>query len=110
MTVFDSFFLPKVFERSLIGQNYKNVTFCHRGPFFLSLDTIDNVKKVEYLKEVVALCGGVITENKAEAKIIISERPVPPTNSKQSVVTPTYIFDSAMKGICVDASRFAPKL
>lgn len=97
-------------ERSLIGQkNYQNLTFAHRGPFFLNQTSIESVKKVDYLKEVIALCGGVITPNKAEAKLIISENPVKTTNSKQDVVTPTYIFDSAMKGTCVDTTRFAPK-
>ncbi|CRK95594.1 CLUMA_CG009053, isoform A [Clunio marinus] len=99
----------KVFERSFLGtKNYKNLTFANRGLFFLNIDGIDNKKKVEYLREVILLCSGSITEKLSDASIIVSEQPVA-CEIKQNVVIPTHIFDSAMKGAFQDPSLYTPK-
>lgn len=100
----------QVYQRSILGpKNYKNLTFAHRGPLFIHKTGIENIKKVDYLKEIVTLCGGVITENQSEAAIVISDIPLPAMNPKQVIVTSTYIFDSAMKGSYLEVARYAPK-
>lgn len=90
-------------------KNYKNTTFAHRGFFYLNKDKIDNFKKVEYLKEIIALCGGSITDLLSEAKVIVSDEPMIRDNEQQVVVIPTFIFDSAMTGKCLEATRYNPK-
>lgn len=75
----------------------------------MNRDSIDNLKKIEYIKEIVALCNGAFTENKAAARFIVSDQPATAYNSKQDVVITTFVFDSAMKGKCLEASRYAPK-
>lgn len=96
----------QVYERSVLGtKNYKNSSFANRGSFYLIKETIDNVKKTSYLKEVIELCGGTITEKKAEARYIVSDQPVPSKDWKQIEVNSKYIFDSAMKGTLVEVTR-----
>lgn len=100
----------KVYERSILGtKNYKNLTFANHGPFFLNQETIDNPKKMVYLKEIIELCGGLITDCKFDAKFIVSDKPLNTTGSKQIVVVTTYIFDSAMKGSFLDTEMYQPR-
>lgn len=104
------FSFPQVSERATLGNKiYKNSTFANRGPFFLYQTGIDNSKKIGYLKEIITLCGGAITENHSEALIVVSDQLVPVRNPKQSVVVTTFIFDCAMKGALLEVSRYAPK-
>lgn len=86
------------------------MTFANRGFFFLNNDTIDSLKKVGYLKEIIALCGGKITESISEANIVVSDSPLINVNDQQVVVISTYIFDSAMKGTWLEVSRYSPKI
>lgn len=100
----------QVYQRSILGtKNYKNQTFANRGLFFLNKDGIDNIKKIDYLKEIITLCGGSITEILSEAAILVSDLPLSPSSSKQIVVVTTYVFDSAMKGSFLEVARYAPK-
>lgn len=63
------------------------------------------------MKEVIELCGGEVTEKKAEAHYIVSDQPVTNKTDSQVDVNSTYIFDSAMKGKLLDVVRFyKPKL
>lgn len=103
-------FLWKVYERSILGtKNYQNLTFANQGLFFINKETIDNQKKISYIKEIVLLCSGEFTEDKSMARYIVSDHPMSVTNPKQAVVTPTFVFDSAMKGKCLESSLYAPK-
>ena len=96
----------QVYERSVLGtKNYKNLSFANRGSFYLNKETIDNAKKVDYLKEVITLCGGKITEKKTEARYIVSDKPIHGKASKQIDVNSNYIFDSSMKGALLDVTR-----
>jgi BRCT domain, a BRCA1 C-terminus domain len=94
----------------LLGnRSYKNTTFAHSGPFFLNQESINDANRIKYLTEVILLCGGVMTENKSKAKLIISDAPTSVLNRKQTVVLKSFVFDSAMKGVALDTARFAPK-
>lgn len=100
----------QVYERSILGtKNYKNLTFANHGLFLLNKETIDNPKKVDYLKEIITLCNGTITDNKSLAKFIVSDKPIDTTSDSQIVVVSTYIFDSAMKGSFLEVTRYHPK-
>lgn len=85
------------------------MTFANRGLFFLSTDGIDNVKKVGYLKEIITMCGGNITNTPSEAAYIVSDKPIANKDPNQFVVITTYIFDSAMKGSFVEVARYIHK-
>lgn len=100
----------QVYERSVLGtKNYQNLTFANQGLFYLNKETIDNPKKIDYMKEIVSLCSGSFTENKNEARFIVSDRPMTLSNTKQNVVITTFVFDSAMKGKCLEPLRYTPK-
>lgn len=100
----------QVYERSILGtKNYKNLTFANHGLFFLNQEAIDNPKKTVYLKEIIELCGGLITDRKQDAKFIVSDKPLQQTGNKQIVVVSTYVFDSAMKGSFLDTASYQPK-
>lgn len=99
-----------MYERSIVGtKNYQNSIFANTGPFYLNSETIDNPKKVNYLKEVVVLCGGTVTENKSAARFVVTDRAIACDHPKQAVVDTTFVFDSAMKGTCMEAERYKPK-
>lgn len=100
----------KIYERSVLGKKFKNHTFNLYGPFYIQKETIDNEKKVSYLKEIIEQCGGQLTKNRADAKIIISDHPILTTLVKQpTVVVSTYIFDAAMQGKMISFSKYIPK-
>lgn len=101
----------QVYERSVLGtKNYKNLSFANRGSFYLNKETIDNANKVNYLTEVIELCSGAITENKTEARYIVSDQSLLSKNHNQVHVNSMYIFDSAMKGTLLEVTRsYIPK-
>jgi hypothetical protein len=100
----------KIYERSVLGKRFKNHTFTLYGPFYLQRETIDNEKKVAYLKEIIEQCGGQLTKNRSDAKIIISDHPIPITLVQHpTVVISTYIFDAAMQGKMISFSKYIPK-
>lgn len=96
----------KVYERSILGPIYKNTTFSLHGPFFLNSETIDNTRKVEYLKEIIQLCGGSTAEKLSDASIVISDQAI---ECAQIVVISTFIFDSAMKGTFLEPANYRPR-
>lgn len=100
----------KIYERSVLGKRFKNHTFSLYGPFYVQRETIDNDKKVAYLKEIIEQCGGQLTKNRAEAKIIISDQSILTTLVKQpTIVISTYIFDAAMQGKMISFTKYIPK-
>lgn len=105
------FDLKQINEKFLLGKRFKNHTFTLHGPFFIQKETIDNAKKYLYVKEIILKCGGVLTANRTDAKIIVSDRKISTTwLRKPIVVTSTFIFDSAMQGKIVSSfSKYAPK-
>lgn len=62
-----------------------------------------------YLKEIIELCGGLITACKFDAKYIVSDKALESADSKQIVVVSTYIFDSAMRGSFLNTAVYQPK-
>ncbi|KAG5678652.1 hypothetical protein PVAND_008308 [Polypedilum vanderplanki] len=102
----------KIYERMVLGRNFKNQIFSHYGPFFINKDSIDNQKKIEYLKEIIQKCNGTLTKNKYDAKIIISDRPIPlyPSFRRPTVVQSTYIFDVAMQSKMLPTAKYTPKI
>lgn len=100
----------KIYERSVLGKNFKNRTFTLYGPFYIQRETIDNEKKVTYLKEIIEQCGGQVTKTRSDAKIVVSDLPILTTLIKQpTVVVSTFIFDSAMQGKMVPTGKYIPK-
>ncbi|XP_070497633.1 uncharacterized protein MCPH1 [Chironomus tepperi] len=102
----------KICERSILGKNFKNHSFSHYGPFYINKDTIDNLKKYEYVKEIIKLCNGNLTSNINDAKMIVSDRPLilPLSLKKPTVVISTYIFDAAMQGKLIPNAKYIPKV
>jgi BRCT domain, a BRCA1 C-terminus domain/BRCA1 C Terminus (BRCT) domain len=103
---YDNIF-SKVHERSILGSKiYKNLAFAIHGPFYLNKETIENARKIDYLKEIIQLCGGVLAEIQSEASVIVSDQPA---ESDQTVVISTFIFDSAMKGTFLEPTSYRPR-
>lgn len=89
----------KYYERSFLGSKYKNEIFASHGLFFL--DKFKDEKKYGYLKEVIELCSGKITNDVEKSSIIVyDEDQHIHRNVKQ--VKSSHIFDSAMKGKFID--------
>lgn len=100
----------KINERKVLGKRYCNSTFAHMGPFYLQQETIDNEKKVGYLKEIIENCGGKMTTNRSDAKFIVSDHPILVTLfHKPTVVISTYIFDCAMQNRVLPPAKYLPK-
>jgi len=95
-----------------LGKNFKNLSFSHYGPFYINKDTIDNIKKYEYVKEIIKLCNGNMTSSINDAKMIVSDRPLilPLSHKKPIVVISTYIFDAAMQGKLIPNAKYIPKV
>lgn len=107
---FYSLLIQQIFERSVLGKRFKNNIFAIHGPFYIQKETIENERKIYYLKEIIEQCGGVLTKNRVNAKIIISDHPVVVTFvTKPTVLISTYIFDAAMQGRMISTSKYAPK-
>lgn len=107
---FNCAILLQVYQRLVLGpKNFRNSTFASRGALFINRNGIENSKKVDYLKEIVTLCGGIIAENQSEAAIVVSDLPLHTMIPKQVIVISTYIFDSAMKGSYLDVARYVPR-
>ncbi|KAL7049475.1 hypothetical protein ACKWTF_003711 [Chironomus riparius] len=102
----------KICERSILGKNFKNLSFSHYGPFYINRDTIDNLKKYEYVREIIKLCNGNMTTNINDARMIVSDRPLilPLSHKKPTVVISTYIFDAAMQGKLIPNAKYIPKV
>lgn len=101
----------QIYERSVLGKRFKNNTFNLHGPFYIQKETIDNDRKVNYLKEIIEQCGGVLTIDRTDAKIIVSDHPITVTlYRKPTVVVSTFIFDAAMQGrMIATSSKYFPK-
>jgi hypothetical protein len=74
-------------------------------------ESIDNDKKYDYLVEIIRQCSGELTDQKSNAKIIVSDRPMNFISlaKKPTVVISTYIFDAAMSGRMIHTGKYAPK-
>lgn len=93
----------KFYERSVLGKNFKNDIFSSIGLFYLDKKSFALGDKMNlYLKEIIELCNGKITENINEASIFVSDSEVKLKEKKIRKVKASHIFDSAMKGKFID--------
>jgi len=93
-----------------MGKNFQNFTFYHNGSIFLNAASIENPKKVEYLKEIIDLCSGKLTKDRNDAEYIVTDTPIDDPSLKfTKQVMSTYIFDCAMKSQLLDTAKYNPK-
>lgn len=92
----------RFFERSILGPNFKNTTFSLAGLFYLSRESFDHPeKKYCYLREIIELCDGKVTDDVKLAKIIVNDGDtvlLKSLNPNAKQLKSSCIFDSAMRG------------
>lgn len=92
----------RFFERSVLGSSYKNSTFTAIGLVYLHRESFDHPdKKYNYLREVIELCDGRVTDDVSKATIIVNDgdtTTMKKINPKARQVKSSFIFDSAMSG------------
>lgn len=93
----------------LSSTDFVNTTFTNRL-IFLHKKSFKQSKNFAYLKEIIELCGGKVTENHFKAKIIVSDTPVKLLDKQKGVevVVSKYIFDCLMKGSLLETTLYHP--